>query len=48
MIEEELNKIEIALKWREKISRKMNEESVACFDENDREFMEKLERDLQA
>lgn len=25
MIEEELNKIEIALKWREKIARKMND-----------------------
>lgn len=46
-IQEELSRIDIVLKWREKISRKLSEHKESPFNDYDRHFLQQLERDLQ-
>jgi len=46
-VEEELNRIDIILKWREKISRKLSEARESPFDADDHAFISKLECDLR-
>jgi hypothetical protein len=45
-IEEELNKIDIVLRWREKISRKLSDHRESPFSEEDHAFILELENDL--
>jgi hypothetical protein len=46
-VEEELNRIDIVLKWREKIGRKLSESRESPFDAEDQAFMGRLEADLR-
>ena len=41
-VEEELNRIDIVLKWREKITRKLSEQRESPFDNEDHHFLQKL------
>ena len=47
-IEEELNKIDIVLRWREKISRKLTDHRESPFKEEHHLFMHQIETDLCA
>ena len=47
-MKDEINRIDLILKWRDKISRKLEEEKEIIFDEDDEMFFEKLEKDLIA
>lgn len=46
-VEEELSRIDIILKWREKIGRKLSEGRQSPFDQDDHSFMLRLEADLR-
>lgn len=46
-VEEELSRIDIILKWREKISRKLSEARESPFDSDDQAFIARLESELR-
>ena len=46
-MEEELGRIDIILKWREKISRKLSEARESPFDSDDQAFIARLEGELR-
>jgi len=46
-VEEELSRIDIILKWREKISRKLSEARESPFDSDDQAFIARLEGELR-